>query len=535
MNTCIQCSKLFNKSAYMTDTICSRKCKAEYNKKIYSVVKQCPVCNVEFTYDMRKERTVCSVSCQHIYQKNHDVIVASRTKIKNTLLKKYGVDHNSKIDGFVDRRRNTNLTKYGVYHYTNREKAKQTLLDKHGNINYNNTAKIQKTMLERYGVSFFSQSPLFKQRLLDRYGVEHPLHTPENRKRLYKKVISKLIDVTPKFDENDYNGVNGNSYTFECNTCNVEFTAQLDDGHLPICRVCHPINKTKSKCEYEIIDWLRTVYDGPIIHGDRTVLIGKELDIYLPELSLAIELNGLYYHSEITGKKNKSYHLTKTKQCSRLGITLLHILDIEWSHKKEIIKSILLNIVKPNMITKFHARKCTIREITAAAASKFLNENHIQGSDTSSIRIGLFYNDELVSLLTFGKNRFNKEITWEMYRFCNKINSRVHGGLGKLYKYFIVTYNPDSILTFSDRRYFTGNAYDKIGFKLTNTTSPNYHYFRINDHTTVFSSRNRFQKHKLSTLLERFDPHLTEWQNMQLNGYDRIWDCGNTKWVWYRQ
>lgn len=484
---------------------------------------------------MRRPKTVCSVSCQHLYQRTDIVKQKSREKSKKTLLLRYGVDHNSKLGGFLDKRKNSNLQKYGVEHYTNRDKAKQTKLDRHGDENYNNKSKIKETMLSKYGVSAFSQSPLFKTKLIEKYGVEHPLHTPKNKQRMYSKVISRLTNIIPLFNENDYDGVHAKMYPFKCNTCKTQFEAALDDGKIPICRSCNPLTKTKSKCEYEIIDWLNSIYNGTIIHGDKTVLLGKELDIYLPDKKLAIEINGLYYHSEISGKKNKHYHLNKTKHCNRLGITLIHVLDIEWSNKQDIVKSIIYNKVTGGGVRHIHGRICTIQELTPAVCNEFLNRNHIQREDTSSVRIGLFYGEELVSVLTFGKNRFNKETDWEMYRYCIVLGANVRGGLEKMFKYFVKKYEPNGILSFADRRYFTGESYGRVGFKLVSITPPNYHYFKVNNHTTIFSSRNRFQKHKLSKLLENVDPNLTEWQNMQLNGYDRIWDCGNTKWVWYKQ
>jgi len=533
MKTCKQCSQQFKTSAYESDDLCSRKCKAEYNKQVNSATKTCPMCNSLFTYDKRKPRVVCGRTCQHKYQTTEAVIQSSRSKIRQTLLAKYGVDHNSKVDGFLEKRKLTNLKKYGVEHFTNRDKAKRTLLERYGSTNFNNTKQAQETMRKRYGVTTFSQSPLFKEKLLKRYGVNHPLQTPKNRRRMYQKVIAKLKDVTPKFDFNDYTGVYTKVYDFECNHCHSTFQSSLDDGRIPICRTCHPITRTKSKCEYEIIEWIKTFYDGEIIHGDKSVLMGKELDIYLPSKQLAIEVNGLYYHGEISGNKNKQYHLTKTKQCSRNGISLVHVLDIEWIHKQEIVKSILSNKILPEDTRHLHGRKCTVKDISAEVSNNFLYNNHIQGEDNSSVRIGLFYKDELVSVLTFGKNRFNKETEWEMYRFCNKVNTNVRGGLEKMFSYFVKMYQPSGILSFSDRRYFTGQTYSKIGFTLVHITPPNYHYFKANDHTTIFASRNRFQKHKLKKILEVYDDKLTEWQNMQLNGYDRIWDCGSTKWIWY--
>lgn len=517
----------------MGEEICSRKCHIQRTKEANTIVKQCPMCKQDFTSDKRKNRVVCSRECANKFQVTDEVLAAKKQKMQESLMQKYGVTHNSQIDGFSDKRRLTISERYGDPNYTNKEKAKQTLLEKYGDVRYNNKEKTKETMQKKYGVSAFSQSPLFKQRLKEKYGVDHPLHTPKNKESLYKKVISKLKEITPLFSFDDYTGVKlDTKYPFQCNHCKSEFESGLDDGRIPICRVCNPVAKSKSKCEFEIIEWLSTVYSGEILHGDREVLHGKEIDILLPDVKLGIELNGLYFHGEISGGKTRKYHLNKTKKCAQKGITLVHILDIEWINKKEIVKSILLNKLDSQKLRTIHGRKCTIKEIPAGFSNEFLNENHIQGEDKSSVRIGLFFEDELVSLITFGKNRFNSETEWEMYRFCIKRETNVRGALEKMFSYFVKSYSPKGILTFSDRRFFDGSSYSRLGFKLASITPPNYHYFKVNNHKTVFSSRNKFQKHKLKKLLETYDPQLTEWQNMQLNGYDRIWDCGNTKWIW---
>jgi hypothetical protein len=530
---CIQCDTPFTKSSYISKQLCSRKCNDSYTKKINTVEKLCPMCDKYFTSDKRKNRIVCSVSCANKYQKTEQVLQRKRELTKSSLMEKYGVEHNSQIEGFTKNRQKTMITKYGVPHFTNKEKAQKTLIERYGDSKYNNKEKTKQTMKDKYGVESFSQSPLFKKKLKEKYGVEHPMMILKNRKSAFSKVISKITAVTPLFDFDTYNGVHGSSgYPFRCNTCNNEFNARLDDGNIPICRVCNPIIHTKSKCEYEIIDWLKTVYTGEIIHGDKSVLNGKEIDVYLPTENLGIELNGLYYHGEICGGKKRNYHLNKTQRCATHGITLLHVLDIEWINKRDIVQSILLNKIKASKSNGLHGRNCIVREISPRESNEFLIKNHIQGEDKSSVRIGLYHNDEIVSVLTFGKNRFSKETEWEMYRFCSNIHTHVRGGLDKMFSYFVSMYKPSSILTFSDRRYFDGSVYGKIGFKFVGVTPPNYHYFKINDHKTVFGSRNKFQKHKLSSLLETFDSSLTEWENMQLNGYDRIWDCGSSKWIW---
>jgi len=251
------------------------------------------------------------------------------------------------------------------------------------------------------------------------------------------------------------------------------------------------------------------------------------LDIFIPSLNLAIEFNGTFWHSEISGNKNKVYHLNKTKSCIFKGIKLIHIFQFEWDTKKEIIKSILKNIIKktPN---KIYARECEVRDITLQCSIDFLEKNHLQGKDKSSIKLGLYHKNELVSVMTFCKSRFDKKCEYEMSRYCNNLNTSIIGGGNKLFSHFINSYRPNSMVSYSDRRYFNGNIYRQLGFTFVDNTSPSYFYLK--EYKIVFNRIN-FQKHKLKKVLSNFDDKLSEWENMKINGFDRIWDCGHSKWV----
>jgi len=249
--------------------------------------------------------------------------------------------------------------------------------------------------------------------------------------------------------------------------------------------------------------------------------------ILISEFKLGIEYDGIYWHSELSGKP-KNYHITKTEEASKKGIELLHIWDWEWLNKKEIVKGIILSKIHKNKF--IYAGKCEIREISNIVKSEFITDNHIQGDDKSSIRIGLYYNDELVSVMTFSKSRFDKKYQYELSRLCTKIGISVIGGASKLFTYFIRTYSPRSIVSYCDRRYFTGKSYSKMGMSLNAITPISYHYFHNNKGIPL--NRLQFQKHKLKDKLSTFDPSLTEWENMQLNGYNRIWDCGMLKYTW---
>jgi hypothetical protein len=143
----------------------------------------------------------------------------------------------------------------------------------------------------------------------------------------------------------------------------------------------------------------------------------------------------------------------------------------------------------------------------------------------------LFNGEELVSLMTFSKNRFKKDSNeLEMVRFCNLLNTNVVGGASKLFKYFIKNHNPNKlpVVSFADKRFFKGKLYEKLGFTFVKNTSPSYIYWKDNK----ILNRMSCQKHKLHKLLNEFDPIKTEYENMLNNGWRRVWDSGNLKWVY---
>lgn len=267
-----------------------------------------------------------------------------------------------------------------------------------------------------------------------------------------------------------------------------------------------------------------------VIFDAENIIPNNKLDVYIPDHKLAIEFNGLYSNAHSIDK-TKYYHLNKTKLCEEKGILLLHIFENEWidDNKRDIWKSIINGKINKNQ--RIFARKCEVKEITNnnKLIKSFLEENHLQGLAGSSVKIGLFCDDELVSLMTFGKTRFSKKYEWEMIRFCNKKFISIVGGASKLYKYFTNNYNPNNIISYSDKRYSNGSLYEKLGFKFSHNSNPNYWYFKLPDITLY--SRVKFQKHKLESQLENYIDSKSEIENMIDNGYLRIFDCGNTIYI----
>jgi hypothetical protein len=350
----------------------------------------------------------------------------------------------------------------------------------------------------------------------------------------------------PLFTRNEYIGTresNGKSiyYKFQCTTCKNIFFGSLDDGRLPVCTVCNP--STRSKYEIEIYEYIKSLVSdrGEILTNTKNIISPLELDIYIPSKKLAIEFDGIIWHSELLGNKSKNYHLNKTLLCKEKDIKLIHIFENEWVNKQQIIKNKLRHELKgTSNIKPIFARKCEIKEISSIQASEFLNKYHLQGAGNAGIKLGAFYKNELVSVMTFGKHRIalgTKKIvpdTYEMYRFCIG-DIPVTGIAGKLMSYFINKYNPQKITTFADMRYSGVSAfYEKIGFKYVAYTKPNYYYFNVKSPYDL-KHRFNFRKQELPKKLSIFDNNLTEWENMKNNGYDRIWDCGNLVFIYHKE
>lgn len=253
------------------------------------------------------------------------------------------------------------------------------------------------------------------------------------------------------------------------------------------------------------------------IKNTYQIIKPKELDIYIPEKNVAIEFNGLYWHT--TEYVNKNQHLEKTELCNKKNIRLIHIFEDNWLQKRNICESIILSALGIYK-QKIFARKCQFKKVDKEIGRAFINNNHLQSSINGGEYFGLYYNNEIVQIIQIGKSRFKKD-ELELYRMCTKLNTQVIGGFSKLMKN--QPYN--KIISYIDRSLYNGKGYFESGWKFLSITRPNYCYF-INSKR---ENRMNYQKHKLPKVLENFDPKLSEVQNMKNNHYYQIFDCGNIK------
>lgn len=485
----------------------------------------------------------------------------NRNKAKETNLERYGVDNISKHNDIKEKKKETNLERYGVENIFQsdniKNKIKETNLERYGvefYITSDDAKKKYNNFCKSIGVSHYSKSDEFKERFektcLRKWGVKTNLLDYENIKRVKQtnlllygfdnvmrnkdiSLLNKktLITNRASFFKNlgyTYIDYDHNEFLYKLNSdiCDHTFEINYDLFRSRVkynnncCITCYPKSELSSIKEKEVVNWLRGL-GVEVIENDRS-LIKKEIDIYLPQLKLGIEFNGLYYHSDKF--KEKNYHIDKTIKCKELGIQLIHIWEDDWVFKNDIIKSILLNRIN-NISEKIYARKCKIRIVDSKVSKIFLNDNHIQGNTTSSIRIGLFHNNELVSLMTLGNRNINSIKTFELIRFCNKINVNVIGGASKIFKYFLKNYDYEKITSYSDISIFSGQLYENLGFINDGNTSLNYYWTDLN------RKYHRFNFNKKKLIKMGYDRNLTEEQIMKNIGYYKIWSCGQIRWI----
>ena len=476
-------------------------------------------------------------------------------KAKQTYKEKTGYDHNMHNPESKERVKNTTMEKYGGIGFAVKELADKVLntynkehgtdIEKCNMIVHENPELEQqriKTRIEKNNGSYMSEDhkqkliqmskepEIIKKRINTRYTLYGQKYmTPEAYEKLKGNVFETYKDVNLKVFKKQGDGL----CKCHCDICDKDYEISLmtlrerrHAGYNP-CVFCNPIGsilvKHVSDRETELYNYIASKYNGQIIKSDRTILDGKELDIYLPGLNLAFEFDGLYWHNEIT--KSSDYHVSKTNTCESKGIQLIHIFEDDWLYKSDIVKSRINGLLGLN--NRIFARKCIIKEVSNNDAATFLNENHIQGSCVSKYRYGLYFNDELISIMTFGKSRFSDE--FELLRFCNKLNINVVGGASRLFNHFLNNHDEIvEVISYADRCWSKGNLYEKLGFIKDGITKPAYYYIIDNKR----QNRIKFQKHKL--VKEGFNPSKTEHEIMLERKIYRIYDCGNIKYRFTR-
>lgn len=387
-----------------------------------------------------------------------------------------------------------------------------------------------------------NQSGCFTKHITKNHGtISEFLKTHNHLKHLFKQIIR----------EHDLN----NSHV-TCKICNKKLK-YVNDKHLKT----HGITLSEYKIKYlnipylseTTIDKLKVSYENnlkyyepefkskaekeisglieqcgySVLLNNKQILNGVEIDIYVPELKLGIEYNGNYYHTENLGK-DKYYHLNKQNTAKKYGVNLIHIFEDEWILKKDICISKIKHIIGKNNSSKIYARKTKISHINNDVCYEFLEKNHIQGySNKSKYNIGAYYNDMLIGVMCFYKEKNN----WVLNRFATNIDFICVGVGSKLLSHFIknISENLD-IITFGDRNWIhneSENIYTKLGFELDKILKPDYKYFnpKISRYKRLhkFGFRKKILLNKYPDILNN---EMTENEMTKIIGCQKIWDCG---------
>lgn len=515
---------------------------APLSSRLYSVlhglsgVPVCETCSQPVHFSgLEHPPTQCSVHVQ-----SSDEIKKKRTR---TMLQRYGVENYSSHPECRQKVKSTNLKNWGVENVSQHREVK---------------SKVRDTVLRRYGVENYAKTSefaiKFRHRIQERYGVDHPMHLDSVKQKVQQTSMERYGVPNPSQCEQIARNINTASFSQE-----LKHVINSDESDQILLKKWHEhgwhwfkVNGASDTWVYHRLGRLGVKFQGNTnkceqvmgglldqmginyVEKCRSVIKNTqgnacELDFYLPEHDLAIEINGLYWHSELQGK-TRLYHLNKTLSCEQLGIQLIHVTDCDLNNKYHIVKSRIQNLLRASR--RIHARKTQLVQLTHQQKTLFFQNNHLQGDCASSWAMGLIHDHQLVAAMSLGKPRFNSHHEWELLRFCNLAGHCVLGGASKLFQNFLKTHQPSSVISYSDRCWstvITPGLYSNLGFKLIGTSKPNYWYTR--DYRNLIS-RVKFQKHKQQYLLEHFSSELSEWQNMKNNGWDRYWDAGNHVWSW---
>lgn len=510
----------------------------------------CIICgkDIEYTCSPKEKPKYCSQAC---------INEGKRRNVK----KKYGVDNVSELASVKKKISERNKSKEVA------AKRKATCLEKYGVDNVAKNDSIKKRMIAKMSSKEYLENRKLTCR--SKYGFDSPMQNPSIKKKRHDTCIARYNFGGRPQSESDYKAkmVDPSRYDnymqfkedprayvgnhFKHTPTISELERDLGVTNTPIydtlikfdCRDI--IQHSYSNMEVEVYEYLKSIDpDINVIRNDRTQIKPLELDLYLPDYKLGIECNPTSTHNSSiqdfwSGEiKNYRYHQIKSKRSKEAGIFLFHIFGYEWKFKQAIIKSMIRNLLNKTE-TSLGARLTHVCNISNEECKEFLNNNHRQGNASSKIRLGLKLNssNELVAVMTFNKLRSTLGVskrdtknTWELTRFCSKLNTQIIGGASKLFKYFVTTMNPDKVVSFSDIAHTSGKLYEILGFQKVSVSAPNYVW--VDYYDTKFYTRVRCQKRFLKKLLndENLDLSKTEKQIMEEHGFLRVYDSGVIRW-----
>lgn len=506
MKTCIICHKEFiplhnaqkicNDEHYTKCAICDNLVHlTKYNTSKYlkgTKLTCCKECAIELMKEtnLKKYGNICSAQNTEI-----------RAKIEEHYQKTYGgnspfCDKEIQKLSLEKRKNKTEQEKAEI-----KNKIKRTNLERYGNENYNNPEQFKSTMQKKYGVNYTNESLELKQKQQNTMKLRYGNKSSFSNKLLHSKMMEKA-----KQTNLERYGVPYYVMTEECKSCgkniisktNKDFMQKLEDNNIP-----YEKEFSLQSYSYDI------KVDNILIEIDPTYTHNSTI--------------GPYYKNKNGSPKNIYYHRDKSSIAKENNYHCIHIFD--WDDKEKII-----NMLKDKQ--KIYARTCKLKEVSKVDIDNFLDSYHLQNTCKGQIvRLGLYYKDELIQVMTFGKPRYNKNYEWELLRLCTKFEYKVIGGSEKLFKYFIDNFKPESIISYCDLSKFTGSVYRKLGFSLIKISNPSCHWSKNN----LMITNNLLNQRGYDQLFGTDYGKGTSNKDLMIeNGWKEVYDCGQASYVWKR-
>ena len=453
--------------------------------------------------------------CPEFREEMNASIKAKSSRIKEsrkkTMLDRYGVEYPIQNKAIRDKIDKTNLNKYGATNVAKndniRKKISNSLRDPL------TQAKRIEASLEKYGTEYPSQCEAVKDKTaktnLEKYGVKYSIQSPS----VYTKARQRQM-IVRRGNPGIAKRIAQSTHLTCISKYGVDWPCQL-----PQC-------KRASNGRSKINDEFYKVLDSHNINYIEEFPIGKySYDVLLPDTKTLIEINPTYTHNAIGNHwgsgLDKFYHRDKTNVGINNGYRVIHIW--QWDD----IDRILAMLKDKELI---YARNCEVRVITQQTANEFLNTHHLQSSVTGQkICIGLYYENQLIEVMTFGTPRYNKKYQWELLRLATHCDYKVIGGASKLFSHFVKNNNPQSIISYCDRSKFTGDVYDRIGMKLDEVTEPN----KIWSKSDMKITNNLLLSRGYDQLFNTdFGKGTSNEELMLKDGWLPVYDCGQYRFIW---
>lgn len=486
-------------------------------------IPKCPICGNRVSINLNPKNTQPYRSYGFSTYCSRQCAKSSPDRAKKamaTMIARYG-DHNMRTEQGKKKFQDSLEASWGVRHpMENKDIANRALIDPNtGNyriLAQDTMSKAQSTRNKNWDGGHHMRDPLYmmnrKKASVEKWGTPYP-----NQNHIVYSSLDVLNDknkLQEMIDRCEY----------------MKFAAiELGVHQSTIQRACSSLGVNinqrhkSSIAEIELFDMI-SQYCDDVRMSDRTILSsGLEVDIFVPSKKLAIEFNGLYWHSEKF--RSKTYHQQKSLEAHDAGIMLIHVWEDDWKNPQR--RKIIENKIKSKMgisSSTIYARSTTVGIVDSKEAHMFMDVNHIQGKTTASHWIGL--RDDRGNLVAcMGIKRLPTADHWDLVRYAT--SKTVVGGFSKCLKFFERNYEWEHIITYAALDYSNGNLYDKTGFVRDGVTVPGMWYVKGDNRYR----RESFMKHKLKDKLESFDSSLTEWENMTNHGFLRLFDSGSIRYV----